>query len=95
MKVAVSVNSNEEIISHLGKAKIFYIFSKDSEEITFIESRVTDGNHENHIIEDIKDCDVVISGKIGRGMVESLRGLGIKAIIETTTLNPVKAIAKI
>jgi len=95
LKIAVSVNNNEEIVSHLGKAKIFYIFSKDKEEISFIESRVTEGNHENHIIEDIKDCNTVISGKIGTGMVESLKKLGIKAITEKSTLNPVKAIAKI
>jgi predicted Fe-Mo cluster-binding NifX family protein len=43
----------------------------------------------------IKDCNTVISGKIGTGMVESLKKIGIKAITEKSTLNPVKAIAKI
>ncbi|WP_018247474.1 NifB/NifX family molybdenum-iron cluster-binding protein [Orenia marismortui] len=95
MKIAVSVNSSEEIVSHLGKAKIFYIYSKGPEGICFLDIRVTDGNHQNHIIEDIKDCDIVISGKIGEGMINSLGDLGIEAIVDEETLNPIEAISKL
>ena len=95
MKVAISVNQAGKIVNHLGKAKIFSIYQKNGAEIEFIEERVTDGNHQNHIIEDIKDCDVVISGKIGQGMVESLAEIGIEAMVEDKLDDPVEVLNKI
>ncbi|GAB6098734.1 hypothetical protein JCM16358_06130 [Halanaerocella petrolearia] len=95
MKVAVSVNNEGEIIPHLGKCKLFKVFKKDDENIQFIEDRITDGNHQNHIIEDINDCDIVISGQIGKGMIKNLAQLGIEAIVEEETDDPIKAISKI
>jgi len=95
MKVAVSVNELGEVIPHLGKCKIFYIFTMEDGKIEFIESRITDGNHQNHIIEDIKDCEVVISGQIGEGMIENLEKLGIKAVIEEEINEPVEAVSNL
>ena len=95
MKVAISVNQAGKIVSHLGKAKLFAIYEKDRDDIKFIEERVTDGNHQNHIIEDIKDCDVVISGKIGQGMVGSLAEIGIDAMVEDKLDDPVEVLNKI
>ena len=95
MKIAVSIGETGTISSHLGKSKIFFIFSKDGEEIKFLERRLSEGNHTNHIIEDIKDCDVVISGKIGDGMIESLKKMGITAVVEEKVLDPMEAIAKL
>ncbi|WP_320047009.1 NifB/NifX family molybdenum-iron cluster-binding protein [uncultured Ilyobacter sp.] len=94
MKVAVSVNDSGMVSSHLGKSKIFLVFSKVGNEVAFLERRVTDGNHTNHIIEDIDDCDAVISGKIGDGMVESLKKINIKAIVEENIADPLEAVEK-
>lgn len=94
MKVAVSISDSGMVSSHLGKSKIFFVFSKEGDEVTFLERRVTDGNYQNHIIEDIKDCDAVISGKIGDGMVESLKKINIKAIVEENTADPMEAVEK-
>lgn len=94
MKVAVSINSTGMVSPHLGRCKVFLIFSKNGDEVEFVERRTTEGNYENHIIEDIKDCDAVISGKIGDGMVESLSKLGIAAIIENTIYDPIEAVKK-
>lgn len=95
MKVAVSINEEGKISSHLGKAKIFYVFEKINEKVKFLEKRTTEGNHTNHIIEDIKDCDVIISGKIGDGMFENLKKNGIKPIIEENISNPKEAVEKL
>ena len=95
MKVAVSINEEGKISSHLGKAKIFYVFEKINEKVKFLQKRTTEGNHTNHIIEDIKDCDVIISGKIGDGMFENLKKNGIKPIVEENISNPKEAVEKL
>lgn len=95
VKVAVSVNEAGEIIPHLGKSKIFHVFFKHENQVEFVENRVTDGNHQNHIIEDIKDCETVISGKIGEGMIESLQEMGIEAVVETEIVDPIEAVKKL
>jgi len=94
MKIAVSVNQDGEIMEHLGWCKLFNIYQQQ-DKLDFLESRETDGNHQNHIIEDIKDCDVIISGKIGAGMVENLKKLGIEPIVERDTKDPILAIDKL
>lgn len=94
MKVAVSVNEEEQIAPHLGRCKIFYIFEV-KEEIQFMEMRVTDGKYHNHRIHAVMDCDAVISGQIGDGMKENLRELGIEPIVEWEESNPLKALAKL
>ncbi|WP_319202923.1 NifB/NifX family molybdenum-iron cluster-binding protein [uncultured Ilyobacter sp.] len=92
MKIAVGVNDAGMIASHLGKTKIFLIFSKVGDEVSFVERRVTDGQHTNHIIDDINDCDAVISGKIGAGMVESLKKISIEAVIQEDIADPFEAV---
>ena len=95
MKIAVSVDEEGLIIPHLGKASWFKIYSKTGDSIEFIEEIETSGNHTNHIIDEINDCDVVISGQIGEGMIENLKSLGIKAIAITDTDDPIGAIERL
>ena len=95
MRIAVSVDGNEKISKHLGKCKTFLIFEKENENVNFGEVRTTDGNHQNHVIEDIKDCQYVISAKIGEGMVANLEKMGIKAVEESETDDPMEAVKKI
>lgn len=92
MKIAVGVNDSGMVSSHLGKTKIFLIFSKVGDEVAFLERRVTNGDHTNHIIDDINDCDAVISGKIGAGMVESLKKMMVKAVILEDIADPLEAV---
>ncbi|MGM0509109.1 MAG: NifB/NifX family molybdenum-iron cluster-binding protein [Fusobacteriota bacterium] len=94
MKIAVGVNRKGMVSPHLGRTKTFFIFEKNEDKIKFIDKRISTENHTNHIIEDIKDCNMVISGKIGQGMIENLEKMGIKAIVETEVYNPKKAAEK-
>ncbi len=95
MKIAVSISDDEKICPHLGKAKSFCIFIKENNSIKFVEIRSTKGNYQNHIIDDIEDCQVVISGQIGEGMIKSLALKGIKAIVENETQNVLEAVNKV
>lgn len=92
MKIAVSVGGDEKICPHLGKAKIFLVFVKEGNKVNFLEVRETEGNPQNHIISDIEDCQVVISGEIGEGMMNSLQKNGIKGVVEKETTDVMKAI---
>lgn len=95
MKVAVSINSNGMIAPHLGRTKLFFIFEKNGDKVKFLEKRESIKINNDHIIDEITDCKYVISGKIGDGMVESLKKDGIKAIIEEDTFNPKEAVEKL
>lgn len=94
MKIAVSVDENGMVSGHLGRNKIFLIFDANESKVEFIDKRITDGRHENHIIEDIKDCTYVLSAQIGEGMVKNLANMGITAVVETEITNPRKAVKK-
>ena len=92
MKIAVSINEEGLIAPHLGKCKLFQIFFREGNLIEFLEERETDGNHQNHIIDDIMDCDYVISAQIGEGMIENLKSLGIKPVVENKVSDPFEAV---
>jgi predicted Fe-Mo cluster-binding NifX family protein len=92
MKIAVSIDKEGFIAPHLGKCKLFQIFIKEGDQIKFQEERETEGNHQNHIIDEIMDCDCVISAQIGDGMIENLKSLGIKPIVENVVLDPFEAV---
>jgi predicted Fe-Mo cluster-binding NifX family protein len=94
MKVAVSVNEAGEIIDHLGQTELFHIYEKNGESVEFVEDRLTDGAHQNHLIEEIDDCKAVISGLMGPGMAEDLADLGLEAVEEKETVDPIEAIEK-
>lgn len=95
LKIAVSVDENNNIAAHLGKCRIFNIYTKEGKEVNLLEVIKTDGNYTNHIIEEILDCDVVISAQIGEGMIKSLRKRRIRPYVELDTFNPIEAIEKI
>jgi len=99
MKIAVSINNFGMISPHLGRSNLFYIFSKVGNEVEFLETRKRKSNletvMENDLIENIKDCDMIISGKIGNNMMEQLKNKGIKTIVEEKTFDPLEAIKKI
>jgi len=92
MKIAVSIDEEGLIAPHLGKCKLFMIFFKKGGLIEFVEERNTQGNHQNHIIEEIIDCDYVISSQIGDGMIESLKNMGIEPIVEKNIFDPFVAV---
>lgn len=95
MLVAVGVDENDKITSHLGKTRIFMVFDRVGEKIKFVEMRKTSGEHKNHIIEDIKDCKFVISGQIGAGMMDNLIVTGITPVVESKTDNPIEAVKRL
>lgn len=73
MKIAVSVDEMNNIAPHLGKCKIFNIYKKEGKKVALIDVIKTHGDYVDHVIEEILDCNVVISGQIGEGMIKSLR----------------------
>lgn len=91
MKIAVSVDEEGNVAPHLGKCKLFHIYTKECNKIEFLEEIETDGNYQNHIIEDIADCDYVISAQIGEGMIENLKSLGIEPVV-SVGFSPVEAV---
>jgi len=95
LKVAVSINNSGIVAPHLGRAKMFFIFNKTKDEVRFLEKRLCTGQYHDHIIEDIKDCQAVISGKIGDGMAENLRKVGIQSFVIKDISNPKEAVEKI
>jgi predicted Fe-Mo cluster-binding NifX family protein len=94
MKIAVSVDKKGAIAPHLGKCKLFHIYKKEGNNIEFFEEIETDGNYQNHIIEDIMDCDYVISAQIGEGMIENLKSVGIEPVVSigVSSIEAVKAL---
>jgi len=96
MKIAVSVDEEGLIAPHLGKCKLFHVFFKDGDLIELLEERKTEGNYQNHVIEDIMDCDYVISAQIGEGMLENLKNMGnnmgIIPVVEEKISDPFEAV---
>jgi len=95
LKIAVSVDEMNNIAPHLGKCKIFNIYKKEGKKVELIEVIKTNGNYTDHVIEEILDCSVVISGQIGEGMIKSLRKRRIRPYIELETTEPLEAVNKI
>ncbi|MFZ5965692.1 MAG: NifB/NifX family molybdenum-iron cluster-binding protein [Bacillota bacterium] len=95
MRIAVSVDDMNHIAAHLGRCKIFHIYGKEGDHVELLEVIKTAGVHTDHIIEEILDCHVVISGQIGEGMIRSLRKRKIRPYIELDTIDPMEAVKKI
>lgn len=95
MRVAVSVNEDEMIASHLGRCRTFYVFNKEEQDIKFVEMRSASGEGKEHFIPALQDCSVIISGQIGEGMIQGLAEAGIKAVVERTTTDPLEAVKRL
>lgn len=95
MKIAVSVDEMNNIAKHLGKCKIFNIYKKEGKKVELIDVIKTHGDYTDHLIEEILDCNVVISGQIGEGMIKSLRKKRIRPYVELETIDPLEAVEKI
>jgi|GEM_PF-5901077 len=89
--IAVAVDNDDKIASHLGKSEMFMIFDRKGERVKFIEMRKRKNTSE-HLIEDIKDCKFVIAETIGPGMRDSLINAGISPILEKRTKDPCYAV---
>lgn len=95
MKIAVNVDNEGNVAPHLGKAESFFIYKYENGVADFIEERAGKGSYTDHVIDEILDCDAVISARIGEGMIQNLDNLGVRAIIEPEILDPVEAIENI
>ena len=94
MKVAVGVNDFGIVAGHLGKTKSFFIFEVENQNVEFLEMRDSESDKSNHIIEEIKDCEAVISGSMGDGMSENLKKNSITPVIEDKIVDPKDAVEK-
>jgi len=89
MKVAIASDDKVNISNHFGRAQGFSIFEIDKDEISSQEYRVNAGKSDgncgscNHamMIDNIKDCEVVISYGMGQRIYDDLAASGIKAVV--------------
>lgn len=94
MLIAVGVDDEDKIASHLGKTEMFMIFARKGERVKFVEmrKRKTVCQEHDNLIEDIKDCKFVIAENIGPGMMDRLIDAGIAPIKENRTKDPIYAV---
>ncbi|MBN1953289.1 MAG: hypothetical protein JW801_18935 [Bacteroidales bacterium] len=90
MRVAVSSTNGKTINSHFGKARTFYVYEIEGENIRFMEIRNTpsyaskDPLHAfraeqfDKVLKVIGDCQAVYTKQIGAVPAEKLRSLGIR-----------------
>lgn len=92
MLIAVAVDSDDKISSHLGKTEMFMIFTRKGERVKFVEMRKRKSCENENLVDDIKDCKFVISENIGPGMMDRLIDAGIAPVKENRTKDPVYAV---
>jgi len=104
MKIAVASDDKEIISNHFGRALGFVVFDVNEGKITGKEYRENIGKSSgechtcNHgaMINNIKDCDSVISHGMGMGIYTDLEKNKIKAVVtdETVAVNAVEKYLK-
>lgn len=92
MLIAVAVDGDDKISSHLGKTEMFMIFTRKGERVKFVEMRKRKSCENENLVDDIKDCKFVISENIGPGMMDRLIDAGIAPVKESRTKDPVYAV---
>lgn len=85
MKIAVSVNGDNQISTHFGKSKEVNIYQVEGSNVEFMETRAVPDGLQSHNFKFITDCDIVISGSIGASMQEQLKQGGIVPIVVEET----------
>lgn len=89
MKVAVATDDKEHVSLHFGRAQGFMVFNIEGNTIKECEYRENFGKSQGFcgscdhqkMIENIKDCDTVISHGMGQRIYDDLTKHGIKAFI--------------
>ena len=94
MKIAVSVDQDQQISSHFGRSKTVHIYQINGSAIDFVETRMAPEGLQSHDFAFIADCEAVVSGSIGRPMQEQLMQEGIAPFISEET-DPVAGIEAI
>ena len=102
MKIAVATNNKKEISEHFGSAEGFLIFEVEKDSIKELEFRNNQGKNQgqcgscNHalMLENVKDCESVLSFGMGKKIFEDLSNAGIKPIISEER-NIKKALTKL
>ena len=92
MLIAVGVDNNDKIASHLGRTEMFMIFDRKGDRVKFVEMRKRKSVENEKLIDDIRDCRFVIAENIGPGMTDKLIDAGIAPVREARTKDPVYAV---
>jgi predicted Fe-Mo cluster-binding NifX family protein len=95
MRIAVTSQNNITITPHAGRCRRFWIYEVDDSGIrdgTIVEIPVVDTLHAAiSMPQALQGISVLISGSMGRGLVERLAGLGIRGVI-TREIDPERAV---
>lgn len=95
MKIAVSSQNNITITPHAGRSRRFWIYEVDERSIidgSIVELDVTETLHAAITMpEALQGISVLISGSMGRGLVERLARHGIRGVI-TREIDPERAV---
>lgn len=95
-KIAVGSSDGVYIDEHFATALQFLIYEVNGYNYEFTEKRINEElcecsrYHENKfapLIEKIKDCEVLLVGRIGPGAAEVLKGQGIDAYSVTESID--------
>ena len=95
MKVAVSSQNNITITPHAGRCRRFWIYEVDDRRIidgSIVEIAVAETLHAAIAMPAaLQGISVLISGSMGRGLVDRLAGLGLRGVI-TREIDPERAV---
>ena len=96
MKIAVASQNRREITDHTGRCRKFWIYEIEngtiaSKELLELPKEQCFHDSSPHDPSPLDGMQVLIAGGMGRGLVQRLESIGIKAIITTET-DPDKAI---
>jgi predicted Fe-Mo cluster-binding NifX family protein len=95
MRIAVSSQNNINITPHAGRCRRFWIYEVDDSGIldgSIVEIPVVDTLHAAIAMpQALQDISVLISGSMGRGLVDRLAVLGIRGVI-TREIDPERAV---
>ena len=96
-RIAIPSNDRLTINPHFGRTAGFLVFDYDGSEITSEYRAVEEStaeeiccggggaSHHELIVRSIRDCDVVIAGGMGSGMMRTLYDAGIEVALSTVT----------
>lgn len=92
LKIALPTDDKTQISGHTGKATFFAIASIENGNMTHLEFRENPQHHHGtggeHIhaetVAIIKDCDIIIVGKIGKYLKNELQAEGKKIVLTSS-----------
>lgn len=86
-RIAIPSDDRRTVAQHFGRAAGFLVFEYDGGALTSEYRPLTEGTAHDHerIVDVLRDCDVVIAGGMGGGMMSALYDAGIEVAISTVT----------